>query len=57
MIISDDEPKNKQASKPLRGENLSAETVEYDKSFETNIRPKTFDTYTFKLGQYLLLTW
>ncbi len=51
MIISDDEPKNKQASKPLRGENLSAETVEYDKSFETNIRPKTFDTY---IGQETL---
>ncbi|MBR1977179.1 Holliday junction branch migration DNA helicase RuvB [bacterium] len=51
MIISDDEPKNKQAIKQARTENLRPETVEYDTSFETNIRPKTFDTY---IGQEAL---
>lgn len=51
MIISDDEPKNKQAKTQARGENLSCETVEYDTSFENNIRPKTFDTY---IGQETL---
>ncbi len=51
MIISDDEPKNKQALKHSRGENLSPAAVEYDSSFECNIRPKTFDTY---IGQEAL---
>ena len=51
MIISDSEPKNIQILKSAREENLSAKTVEYDTSFETNIRPKTFDTY---IGQEAL---
>lgn len=56
MIISDDNEnmKNKGTSKDVpktKSENLEAKHVEFDKSYEKNIRPKTFDDY---IGQQAL---
>lgn len=51
-IISDDNDfNNKKIEKKSKNENLTTNEIEFDKSFETNIRPKTFDDY---IGQSAL---
>ncbi len=50
-IYSDDEIEIKHEEKPAKSADLSREELLYDKSYETSIRPKTFDTY---IGQSTL---
>lgn len=52
-IFSDDEElkEKKTKEKPQKSENLEKEVIDFDKSFENNIRPKKFDEY---IGQSAL---
>lgn len=45
MIISDDNKKEKKVKLVEKSADLTPKSVEFDKSFENNIRPKTFDEY------------
>src|SRR5574344_2258230 len=45
-IISDDNDfKDTEKKCPDKCQDIQPESIEYDKGFENNIRPKTFDTY------------
>ena len=51
IISDDDEFKNIREEKSLgKNSDTKPEAIEFDKSFENNIRPKTFDTYIGQSG-------
>jgi holliday junction DNA helicase RuvB len=49
-IISDDDKFENRNVCEDKCENIKPEVIEFDKSFENNIRPKTFDTYIGQSG-------